>query len=95
MNVISYRTIREFVESYPDAEPALKAWYDMAKKARWRSLAEVRQVYPHADLVGERTVFNIKGNNYRLIVYINYEYQTIYIKAVLTHAGYNQDKWKT
>ena len=94
MNVISYRAIREFVESYTDAESALKAWYDLAKKARWRNLAEVRQVYPHADLVGERTVFNIRGNNYRLIVYINYEYQTIYIKAVLTHAEYDQDKWK-
>jgi mRNA interferase HigB len=67
----------------------------MAKKAQWRSLAEVRQTYPHADLVGRYTVFNIKGNHYRLIAEINYRFQQILIRAILTHADYDRDKWKS
>ena len=72
MNTISLKTIREFVALHPDAKLPLTAWYKMAKKARWRSLAAVRQTYPHADLVGNYTIFNIRGNHYRLIAEINY-----------------------
>ncbi|MCV3214424.1 type II toxin-antitoxin system HigB family toxin [Plectonema radiosum NIES-515] len=55
---------------------------------------EVQATYPKAEAVGSFTVFNIKGNNYRLIVDIVYEAQRIYIKYVLTHAEYDKDKWK-
>jgi mRNA interferase HigB len=67
----------------------------MAKKARWRSLAAVRDVYPHADLVGKYTIFNIRGNHYRLITEINYQYQQILIREILTHEEYDNDKWKS
>jgi len=73
----------------------LKAWYRTAKKARWQNLAEVRQVYPHADVVGVLTVFNIRGNHYRLVAGINYQYQQIFIKAIMTHEEYDKDNWKT
>ena len=55
---------------------------------------KVRQTWANADSVKGRTVFNIKGNSYRLIVGINYESQTIFIKDVLTHAEYNRGDWK-
>jgi mRNA interferase HigB len=95
MNTISLKNIRTFVELHPDSKSSLTAWYKMAKKARWRSLAEVRQTYPHADLVGRYTVFNIRGNHYRLIAEINYRFQQILIRAILTHEDYDRDKWKS
>jgi len=54
-----------------------------------------RQVYPLADLVGKSTVFNIRGNHYRLIAEINYQYQQILIREILTHEEYDKDKWKS
>ena len=95
MHVISYRTLREFIETHHTAKTPLVAWYTTAKKAARKNLAEVRQTYPHADIVGERTVFNIGGNKYRLVVGINYESQVIYIKDVLTHKEYDEENWKT
>jgi len=69
-------------------------WYRIASRNTWRNLAEVRQVYPHADVVGDKTVFNIKGNHYRLIVHIRYDTGIIYIKDLLTHHAYNKNTWK-
>ena len=94
MNVISYRKIREFLAVHRDADTSLNAWYKTARRANWQNLVEVKQVYPHADLVGRYTVFNIKGNDYRLITRIVYRSQTIFVVSVLTHAEYDRDKWK-
>jgi mRNA interferase HigB len=63
-------------------------------KAAWRSLADVREVFPHADAVYDCTIFNIGGNKYRLIVGINYNRQVIYVKHVLTHKEYDKENWK-
>lgn len=95
MNTISFARIREFVKDHPTAKPSLKAWFKTTQKSAWRSLAEVKRTYPHADLVGEFTVFNVGGNNYRVITYINYQHQQVLIKAVLTHREYDKDNWKT
>ncbi len=94
MNVISYRRIREFSSNYRDAEASLTAWYRTAKRSDWQNLAEVKRVYPSADLVGRYTVFNIRGNKYRLIARIVYRSQTVFIVAVLTHEEYDLGKWK-
>ena len=94
MHVISRKKLREFWERHPDAQPPLDNWYRTANKARWRSLAEVRTVFPHADAVPNCTVFNIGGNKYRLIVEIKYDRQVIYVKHVLTHKDYSQGAWK-
>ena len=77
----------------------LEAWYRATKKAKWTSLEDVRQMYGHADGVpveGGRvlTVFNLKGNRFRLIVGIDYERGWVFIKQVLTHAGYDKGDWK-
>jgi mRNA interferase HigB len=79
---------------YTDAEEPLSSWFKRARKAQWHNLAEVKADYPHADLVGKCTVFNIGGNKYRLIVSINYRGQAIFIENVLTHMEYDGGEWK-
>ena len=66
----------------------------MTKRAQWRSLSDTRQDFPHADLVGVCTVFNIKGNTYRLIAKIHYGKKRVYIRSVLTHEEYERGRWK-
>ena len=94
MNTISRRMIREFVVLHPNSESSLTAWYKIAEKAKWQNIVDVRQDYPHADSVGRFVVFNIAGNNVRLIAEIRYQSQSILIKHILTHAEYNKDRWK-
>jgi mRNA interferase HigB len=95
VHVISRKALKEAVAHYPDLEAPLDTWYRTAKKARWKSLTDVRQTYRHADAVGKYTVFNIKGNAYRLIVTINYQFGRVYIREVLSHADYDRDRWKS
>lgn len=94
MNVISFKRIREFTAAHRDAGSSLRAWYTTVKKSRWESLAELKRVYPTADLVARYTVFNIKGNKYRLISRIVYRSQTVFIVAIMTHEEYDLGKWK-
>ncbi len=91
LRIIARRSLREFWERHPDAEQSLRAWYHDARKADWRSPAEVKRVYANASIVGEnRVVFNIKGNKYRLVVAINYPYRTCYIRFVGSQAAYDR-----
>lgn len=110
MRVISRKILRDYCQSHASACDALYDWYRVASKAKWQNLAEVMATYKTAEAVGNftarqgnsevaseltrLTVFNIKGNRYRLIVDIIYSQQRIYIKYVLTHAEYDKDKWK-
>jgi mRNA interferase HigB len=86
--------LKQAAAKHRDLEAALDAWHRIAKAATWTNIEDVRKTYPHADPVGGMTVFNIKGNNYRLIVKIEYQWQKIFIKHVLTHAEYNKGDWK-
>jgi mRNA interferase HigB len=94
MNIISFKRIREFSLIHRDASIPLRAWYTTARKSNWQNLAELRQVYPSADLVDRYTVFNIRGNKYRLIARIVYRSQTLFIVAIMTHAEYDLGRWK-
>lgn len=94
MRVISIRALKTFWESHASAETPLRAWYQVASHAAWRSLDELRQTYPSADLVERLTVFNIGGNDFRLITRVEYQRQEIYIRHVLTHAEYDEEDWK-
>lgn len=94
MHVISRKALQLFWEKYTDSEDSLRLWYTRAKNAEWQSLQEIKQTYPSADLVGQLTVFNIKGNAYRLIVRIEYERNEIYIRHILTHEEYSKNHWK-
>lgn len=94
MHIISRTKLRQFSGKHAEAVNAINTWYKIASKAEWKNLAEVQAVYSQAEAVGNFTVFNIKGNRYRLIVDIVYKDQIIYIKYILTHAEYDKDEWK-
>ena len=94
MHVISRKKLRVAASRHGELESALESWFRIAKKADWQSLAEVRRVYSSTDAVEKWTVFNIKGNKYRLVTEINYRYRRIYIRHVLTHAEYSRGAWK-
>ncbi|MGB9181546.1 MAG: type II toxin-antitoxin system HigB family toxin [Pyrinomonadaceae bacterium] len=94
MLINGYKIISSFIKKHADAGPSLNSWSRITEKASWKNLIEVRQTYPHADAVGICTVFNIKGNHYRLITEIDYRKQIILISKILTHAEYNKEKWK-
>jgi len=93
VHVISRKLLLEAAGRHGDLSEPLDVWYRMAKKARWRNLTEVRQVLPTADSVAGFTVFNIKGNSYRLVTEINYRTGRIFLRAVLTHAEYSKGAW--
>jgi mRNA interferase HigB len=91
MRIISRKTLKEFWEQHPDAQQSLQAWYIDTKHALWKSPADIKDVYRNASFVGNnRVVFNIKGNKYRLIVAIRYEYGIVYIRFVGTHREYER-----
>lgn len=94
MHVISRKKLLEATEKHGDLAEALDVWYRIAKKAEWKNLMDVRRVFPAADAVERFTVFNIKGNAYRLITEINYRTGRIFLRPVLTHAAYSKGAWK-
>ncbi len=90
MRVIAVSTLRAFCERYPDAEQPLKAWYEEATSASWSQPADIKVQYRSASVLkNRRVVFNIKGNDYRLIVAIAYKLQIVYVKFVGTHKEYD------
>ncbi len=91
MRIIALRTLRDFWVKYPDALEPLGTWYAIASRVRWTSPADVKAAYRNASFVaGNRVVFNIKGNNYRLVVAMHYNRQIAYIRFVGTHRHYDQ-----
>lgn len=90
MRVIAVSTLRDFWKKHPDAEQPLKAWYEEAVNAEWSQPADIKVQYRSASVLkNRRVVFNIKGNDYRLIVAIAYRLQVVYVKFVGTHKEYD------
>lgn len=90
MRVIAKRTLREFWERHSDAREPLLAWYREVEQEDWDTPAKVKAKYRSASIVpGNRVVFNIKGNDYRLVVKINYPYRVVYVRFVGTHVEYD------
>jgi len=91
VRIISRKALREFWLAHANAEQPLRAWFAEASRAAWESPADVKTTYPSASVLpGNRVVFNIKGNDYRLIAKINYAYGVVYIRFVGTHAEYDK-----
>ncbi|MDZ7704204.1 MAG: type II toxin-antitoxin system HigB family toxin [Trueperaceae bacterium] len=93
-NVIAPRTLRTFWDNHPHAEVPLKAWLRDIQKSRYESFADLRERYPNADLAKAKdgstvVVFNVGGNKYRLVVYISYKSQRVYIRQIFTHEEYD------
>lgn len=90
MKVIALATLRKFWKRFPESEQPLKAWHDEATHAEWKQPAEIKAHYRSASILkNRRVVFNIKGNDYRLIVAVAYKVGVVYIKFVGTHAQYD------
>ena len=91
MRIISKKIIREFWEKHSDSQQQLKAWFQETSKIEWKSPKDIKKEYPSASfLENNRVVFNIKGNKYRLIVRINYDYHMVWIRFIGTHAEYDK-----
>ena len=94
MHIITRKRLNEFADKYPETKNALAQWYRLIKQNNFNSFAELRSVFHSADQVGKLTIFNIGGNKVRLIAAIHYNRKKVYIRAVLTHSEYDEDKWK-
>jgi len=94
VRIIAKQRLDEYARRYANCESALNSWYRVASAAHWTNLDEVRKTYPGADAVGNKTVFNIKGNTYRLITAIHYDKGRVFIREFLTHAEYDKGEWK-
>ncbi|MEX2299884.1 MAG: type II toxin-antitoxin system HigB family toxin [Bryobacterales bacterium] len=94
MRVISRRALRDFAVKHPDSTTALDQWLRITRRADWSSLTATQRDFNHAEAVGRLTVFNIKGNRYRLIARVNYRTQRVFVRHILTHEEYERGKWK-
>ena len=91
MRIISKKTLREFWEKHKDSEQQLKSWFQETNSIEWKNPKQIKKEYPSASILNDnRIVFNIKGNNYRLIVKINYDYKMVWIRFIGTHAEYDK-----
>lgn len=91
MRIISRKTLRDFYEKHSDAKAPLEAWFHETVAAAWKSPRDIKSRYPSADVLpGNRVVFNIKGNAYRLIVKIHYNTAIVFVRFVGTHTDYDR-----
>jgi len=91
MNVISKRTLVKFYEKYPYSKTALEVWHSDARKSVWSCPSDIKRLYSSASfLTDNRVVFNIKGNDYRLIVHIDYPLKIVRVKFIGTHVEYDK-----
>lgn len=89
MRVVAKSRLREYWQRYPDTEGPLLAWYREVEKEDWNSPATVKEKYRNASIVGDRIVFNIRGNTYRLVVLVNYRFRLVLIRFFGTHKEYD------
>ncbi|MDJ0600805.1 MAG: type II toxin-antitoxin system HigB family toxin [Crocosphaera sp.] len=94
MHIISQSTLRKFWTIHPQSKVGLRQWYKLANNHKWQNINDIRKIFPSADIVGNFIIFNISGNNYRLITYIDFQKSKVFIREILTHAEYDKNKWK-
>lgn len=91
LRVIAKKILRDFWEKHSDCEQQLRSWYQETDKGSWKNLNELKSDYHNASILADnRICFNIKGNNYRLIVKINFNFQMMWIRFIGTHAEYDK-----
>lgn len=91
MRIIAIKKLKEFWLKHPDSEQPLRAWYKEAEVANWVKPNDIKKYYRTASILSSnRVVFNIKGNDYRLITTINYDYKVVYIRFIGTHKEYDR-----
>jgi len=91
VRVIARKALREYWAKHNDVESALKSWYSEVEKSEWNSPKNIKVDFPSASILSDnRVVFNIKGNKYRLIVKINYDFKIVWIRFIGTHSEYDK-----
>ena len=95
MKVISNSALRAFAAGHPRAEAALQGWRRVIEKNRFANWAELKAAFNTVDKVSDLAVFDIGGNKYRLVAYLRFDKQIVYVKAVLTHHDYDKGAWKS
>ena len=93
MRVLGTEVIEEAKKTHRDLTSSVATWLMIAREARWKNLNEVRLTWRNTDCVKGMTIFNIKGNRYRLIAIVNYASQTIIVRMLITHAMYSRGEW--
>jgi mRNA interferase HigB len=93
-HVISRKALQSFWQRQPDSERPLRGRYKLMATTVFGSFAELHETFPSAHMVDDLTVFNIGGNKYRLIASIHYDRHKVYVRHIMTHAEYDQGKWK-
>lgn len=94
MRIVSRKAVREAIAEHGEWEASLNAWFKITLQADWKSFADVRDTWRNSDLVGKYVVFDISHNRCRLIATIKYKWRMVYIRAILSHAEYDQEKWR-
>jgi mRNA interferase HigB len=94
MKLISNKALREFAAAHPDAGPPLQGFRRLIETGSFANFAQLRATFASVDKVGDRYVFNIGGNKFRLIAAIAFAPGLVWVKAVLTHADYDKETWK-
>jgi len=93
VRILSRRTLRKFWNKHSDSKDQLQTWYRDTEKSTWKNINELKIEYPNASILKDnKIVFNIKGNKYRLIVKMNFEYQISWVRFLGTHAEYDKIK---
>ena len=90
MRIIARKKLSDFWKKHPDSEAPLRAWFVETRAAHWRNFAEVKQAFNHVDRAGERLVFNIGGNKYRLVVLVDFQRHGVLVRFVGTHKQYDR-----
>lgn len=93
MRIVSHKSIKDYytIPGREDSRVALERWYELAEKARWNNLADMKIDFPSVDYVGnQHYVFNIRGNNYRLVVVVKFTIGYVFIRWVGTHSEYDK-----
>lgn len=93
MRVLGTEVLDKAKKTHRDLTSSVATWLTIAREARWKNLNEVRLTWRNTDCVKGKTIFNIKGNRYRLIAIVNYASQTLIVRMLITHGEYSQGEW--
>ena len=92
MHIISIKMLREFWQKHPAAEPTLRQWHSIVEQIDFRDFGHIREFFNSADYVPPYVVFDVAGNNYRIVVVVKYRSKHMYVREVMTHREY--DEWR-
>lgn len=91
MRIVAKKTIVAFYTWHADAKVALEDWYEKVESAEWENIAQLRMSFASADHVGnKRIVFNIRGNEYRLVAIVLFKFKMVYVRFIGTHQDYDK-----